>query len=125
MDARSDIRATVGLAGPYDFLPLTDPKLKIIFGPREARPSTQPIAYADGKDPPMLLAAGETDEVVDPGNSTRLAARITAKGGQARAKLYPSMTHRLLIGVFAGPFRFMAPVLNDSVAFMRAHDGPS
>ena len=124
MDPRTDIRATVGLAGPYDFLPLTDAKLKDIFGPRQARPDTQPINHVDGKAPPLLLAAGLDDDVIDPGNNTRLAERIHAAGGEAEVKLYPSLTHPLILGAFAGPLRFVAPSLKDSVAFMRAHDLP-
>lgn len=123
MEPQTDIRGALGLAGPYDFLPITDRKLKVIFGPPAAWPSTQPMAHADAKDPPLWLAAGSTDEVVDPGNSTRLAARVREVGGRAEARIYPSMTHRLLLGVFAGPFRFMAPVLKDAVAFMHANEG--
>jgi acetyl esterase/lipase len=125
MTAQTDIRGALGLAGPYDFLPITDRKLKVIFGPPSTWPSTQPIAHADAKDPPLWLATGADDEVVDPGNSTRLAARVHEVGGRAEAKVYPSMTHRLLLGVFAGPFRFMAPVLNDAVDFMHRNQGPS
>ena len=54
------VAATVGLAGPYDFLPLTDPALKDIFGPRASRPQTQPINYVDGAAPPMLWSAAVT-----------------------------------------------------------------
>lgn len=124
MEPQTDIRGALGLAGPYDFLPITDSKLKVIFGPPSTWPATQPIAHADAKDPPLWLAVGDRDDVVDPGNSTRLAARVHQVGGRAEAKIYPSMTHKLLLGVFAGPFRFMAPVLRDAVAFMHAHEGP-
>ena len=122
MEPRTDIRGALGLAGPYDFLPITDKKLKIIFGPRQGWPDTQPITFADGRDPPLWLAAGLNDEVIDPGNATRLAARVRDRGGEAEAKLYPSLTHPLILGAFAGPLRFVAPVLRDAVGFMRAHD---
>lgn len=125
MEPRSDIRGALGLAGPYDFLPLTDRKLKLIFGPPSGWRDTQPITFADGKGPPLWLAAGLSDEVIDPGNATRLAARVHARGGEAEAKLYPSVTHPLILGAFAGPLRFVAPVLSDATAFMRAHDEPT
>ncbi len=41
---RARIRSVVGLAGPYDFLPLTDPTLQIIFGTANDLTRTQPIA---------------------------------------------------------------------------------
>jgi len=122
LEPAKDLRAAVGLSGPYDFLPLRDRTLMTIFGPEEARPQTQPITYADGRGPPMLLAAGLRDTVVDPGNATRLAARIREKGGEAEVILYPKLDHRLAIGAFAGPLRFVAPTLRDTVAFLRRHD---
>src|SRR6185437_4686346 len=73
---RARIECAVGLAGPYDFLPLTDPELKIIFGTEPDLAKTQPITYADGDAPPVLLATGRLDRIVSPGNVTRLAARI-------------------------------------------------
>jgi putative thioredoxin len=43
MNPDTDVAAFVGLAGPYDFLPLQSDVLKTIFGPEESRPATQPI----------------------------------------------------------------------------------
>jgi acetyl esterase/lipase len=49
----STVAGVIGIAGPYDFLPLTDPKLIEIFG--GARNTAMlPITYIDGKRPPML-----------------------------------------------------------------------
>jgi len=121
LDPRRDVRAVVGLAGPYDFLPLHSEELKIIFGPEAQRPATQPITYADGDAPPMLLATDRNDKLVDPGNSDRLAARIRSKGGEAETRVYGGVNHQLMIGVFASPLRFLAPVLRDTVAFIDAH----
>jgi acetyl esterase/lipase len=118
LSPKDAIRGTVGLAGPYDFLPIVDDTLKVIFGPEEAWPATQPITYADGSAPPMLLITGTADNVVDPGNSQRLADRITAKGGSAEVKTYTGIGHQILVGSMAAPLRFLAPVLDDSVGFM-------
>jgi acetyl esterase/lipase len=122
MDPARDVRAAVALSGPYDFLPLQDDTLKVIFGPEQTRPLTQPITYVDGAAPPMLLGAGTADKVVDPANATRLSARIHAKGGEAEVRFYPRVSHALAIGAFAAPLRFTAPTLKDTVAFMRRHD---
>lgn len=122
MDPARDVRAAVALAGPYDFLPLHDRTLMTIFGPEAARPLTQPIAYADGRAPPMFLGAPVRDTVVDPQNANRLAAKIRAQGGQAEVKFYPRISHQLAIGAFAAPLRFLAPTLDDTVDFLRRHD---
>ncbi len=97
LDPRRDVSGIVGLAGPYDFLPLRDEKLKIIFGPEDTRPDTQPINHVDGSAPPMLLMAGSKDTTVDPGNTTRLAAAIHAHGGTVTATILPGKSHISLL----------------------------
>ena len=121
LDPRRDLAGTVGLAGPYDFLPLRDEKLKIIFGPPDRRPDTQPINHVDGQAPPMLLLAGDKDSVVDPGNATRLAAAIAARGGEGEARIYPGVGHVGLITALLPPFRHRAPVLDAVVDFIALH----
>jgi acetyl esterase/lipase len=118
IDPRQQIRATVGLAGPYDFLPLDTDQLKAIFGPPEQWPSTQPINHVEGDAPPMLLVAGAEDDVVRPANVAHLAARIRAKGGRVEEKYYYGIGHMKLVGALADPLRFLAPVLDDTTAFM-------
>jgi len=125
LNNRRDIRGTVGLAGPYDFLPLKDEKLKTIFGPADQRARTQPIHFVDGKAAPMFLAAGTLDTTVDPGNTTRLARKIEARGGRVADVLYPGVDHRTLIGAFSPLLRRRAPVLADTVRFIRAVTQPA
>ena len=61
----SSVRGVIGVAGPYDFLPLTDPALIAMFGGAQL-PQTQPIHAIDGKRPPMLLLTGTEDKTVLP-----------------------------------------------------------
>lgn len=121
LDPRRDVRAAVGLAGPYDFLPLTSEPLKLIFGPVADRRDTQPITHADGASPPLWLAAPKKDRVVDPGNATRLAHRVRAKGGRAETRFYPRVSHETMVGSIGAPLRFLAPVLADATAFIDRH----
>ncbi len=117
IDPVSRLRGVIGLSGPYDFLPLTDPELIAIFGGAD-RPRTQPITYVDGRNPQMLLAAGDEDTIVRPRNSVRLGERIRASGGSADVLLYSGIGHVETIGAFASPLRFLAPTLRDTLAFM-------
>lgn len=119
MSPRADLRGMVGLAGPYDFLPLDSDELRSIFAPGRPLRSTQPIDHVDGRNPPVLLLAGSADRVVQPSNSTRLAARIRLAGGVVEARLYPGVDHLQILGAFAGSLRFLAPTLHDSARFMR------
>jgi acetyl esterase/lipase len=116
---RARIASAVGLAGPYDFLPLTDPVLQVIFGTEADLSRTQPITFADGSAPPLLLISGLDDTTVRPANSMRLAARIREHGGAAMEKYYPGVGHVALVGAIAAPLRFVAPTLRDVVGFLQ------
>ncbi|MBC9177124.1 alpha/beta hydrolase [Roseomonas ludipueritiae] len=113
-----DLAGVIGIAGPYDFLPLRA-DLRPIFGPAEQLARTQPISFADGANPPMLLLQGEADETVDPGNARRLAGRIQANGGPVETRFYPGIGHAAIAGALSGTLRFLAPTLRDALAFMR------
>ena len=118
LDARSDLAGLIGVSGPYDFLPIKDQTLKVIFG-GDNRPETQPISYVVGGEAPALLVTGQTDDSVDPDNASRLAARFAEKGSDARVIIYPRVGHLSIVGAFAFPLRFLAPVLDDVDAFVR------
>ena len=113
-----NVCGVIGLAGPYDFLPLHDDELKIIFGPEAERPRSQPINYVSAQAPPMLLLAGRDDTTVDPGNTLRLAARLRAVGASVQDELYPGIGHKALIAAFARPLGFLAPARRAVVRFV-------
>lgn len=98
------------LAGPYDFLPITDPDIVPIFP--DPGPQTQPVTYADGRNPPLLLLAGDEDRTVRPRNTTALAARVRAAGGPVEARLLPGLGHIGIILAFAPLFRSKGSVLD-------------
>ena len=123
LDPDRDIAGMVGLAGPYDFLPLHDPDLEPIFAPAGDLTKTQPITYARAGAPPMLLLTGAGDTVVLPRNSQRLAERIAALGGRAEVRAYEGVGHMTIIGALSRLLAWKAPVLDDSVAFVRAAGG--
>jgi acetyl esterase/lipase len=111
-----DIAGLIGISGPYDFLPLTG-TLRTIFGGANV-PATQPISHVSAGAPPALLVTGERDGMVEPSNSSRLAARLHAAGDDATVLTYPWVGHLTIIGAFARPLRFLAPVLHDVDAFI-------
>jgi len=117
LDPDRALRGFVGLSGPYDFLPLHSDHLRDILGPESGLWRTQPINFVDRRVVPSFIATGARDTVVDPANSTRLAARIRTYGGAARLVVYPRAGHTL-IGAFSPMFRPLAPVLSDSARFI-------
>lgn len=116
---RAAVRAAVGLAGPYDFLPFDVPASQEAFG-RWPRPAeTQPVSFASADDPPVLLLTGDDDATVRPRNSLALAERLKAAGGRAETKVYRGVDHTEIVAAFSRPFRGRAPVLEDAAAFFR------
>ena len=116
LEPSRDIAGLIGIAGPYDFLPLRDEILKVIFGGN--LPETQPIFHVAPGVPPALLLTGSRDRRVEPGNATRLAARLCAAGNVATVRTYRGVGHLVIISAFAPPLRFLIPVLRDTEAFI-------
>lgn len=114
------VRGLIGLAGPYDFLPLTGPITRAVLGYPNTPITTQPIHFASPAAPPALLVTSERDDVVNPGNSSRLAARLRQHGVTAQVVVYPTLGHRTLLGALAAPLRALGPVLDDVAAFINA-----
>ena len=118
-----DLAGVIGLAGPYDFLPLTDDGIKQAFGPREHWQDTQPIAFVDGDEPPFLLIQGDADRVVDPGNAARLAARLREHGETVTVTQVHGVGHVGLVNGFRTPRA--SPVLAESVAWIQRASAPA
>ncbi|MGI9511246.1 MAG: alpha/beta hydrolase [Geminicoccaceae bacterium] len=118
----ADIEGLIGLAGPYDFLPIRDPVVKEVFAVDDLD-DTQPITHADGQAPRTLLLTGDDDETVLPRNSLRLAEVINAAGGDADVKTYERIGHVGIVLAMASPFRWLAPTLEDVVAFIKGTSG--
>ena len=113
------IAGMIGLAGPYDFLPLGAPDLKDMFGPAERYPASQPITFARAEAPPLLLLHGKADETVYPRNSINLARAVRERGGDAEVKLYAGVGHSAILAALSRPLRGRAPVVDDVDRFIR------
>lgn len=114
-----ELAGFIGLAGPYDFLPLKSERLKVIFGPEERRPLSQPINFVTGDAPPALLLHGDADTIVGPHNSANLAQRIQERGGKVQHLRYPGLGHREIVVNLSALFRAGKPELPAIAAFIR------
>ena len=113
---RKAVRGFVGLAGPYDFLPL-DNTTRPVFGNTSDLQSTQPVSFASAGDPPTLLMVAGKDTLVAPRNSVRLATLLQQAGVPAEIRSYPRIGHVGIVTALAKPLRGRAPVLDDLAAF--------
>jgi acetyl esterase/lipase len=116
---RSRVRGLIGLAGPYDFLPLKGDIVQQAFGGVADPASTQPVRYVQPGDPPAFLATGAKDDFVRPRNSDSLAARLRSAGVPVERKTYPGVGHVGLLTAIAKPLRGRASVLDDMAAFAK------
>ena len=117
----SDLAGVVGIAGPYNFAPITDPNYTVVFAPGGNGAATQPITYANGHAPPMLLLVGSDDHTVGMRDTVALTNRIRSLGGNVEDKIYPGLSHLGIIGAFAPILRWRAPTLRDTWDFIAAH----
>ena len=114
------IRGVIGIAGPYDFLTLTDPDYIDMFHGANNQ-DAMPVNHVDGKRPPMLLATGSDDGTVLPRNSDRMAAKLKAHGNSAEVIKYPGVGHVGIILSLAPGFRGKTTLREDMLRFIRSH----
>lgn len=112
------IKAAVGLCGPYDFYPFTGRAIEALS--QWPRPmETQPIKFVRADAPPMLLVTASNDTQVRPYNAVNLTAALKKVGAPVVFRNYEGLTHENVVMALSRPFRGKAPVLADSVAFIR------
>lgn len=116
--SRDWLSGMIGLAGPYDFLPIYDPTLRDIFGPPEKFQDTQPIFYVDGENPPLLLMAGQDDEIVSAENTNSLRRAVVSAGGAVDVVMYPKMSHEKLVSSLATRLQSSTDVMAHVVEFI-------
>ena len=109
----------IGLAGPYDFLPIGDTKTQVAFNWPGTPADSQPLSHVSGASPPALLLAPTQDKVVDAQRSTAsMARRLKASGVRVESELFDTVSHVTLVASMASVLRSRAPVLERVTAFV-------
>jgi len=117
-----ELAGFIGLAGPYDFLPLKDPDFIDMFGrTHDAQLRSQPVHFVDGDEPPMLLMQGDADKTVWPRNASSMASAMQRESELVEVKMYPDIGHVGLLLAMSSTFGSKAPVLEDTMKFIHAH----
>lgn len=117
----SELAGWVGLAGPYDFIPIDNVKTREVFHHPDVPPDSQPIHHVSGQAPRTFLGVAKKDDLVDPErNGAQLAERLQAAGVPVQFERYDHVGHISLIGSFAQPLRWMSPALREVSAFVKA-----
>lgn len=117
--AQSQVSAWIGLAGPYDFLPIGEPMTQAAFEWPDTPADSQPLAHVTPRSPPALLLVADKDTSVDPDrNSAAMAARLQQLGVEVSFRRYPRVNHATLVGSLGTPLRWLAPVRRDVLRFL-------
>lgn len=123
--SRTWLRGMIGLAGPYDFMPLTAPDLRDMFGPPDRYAFSQPILFVDGQNPPMLLLHAEDDQTVLVKNTRNLSKAVAKAGGPVETLVYPKIScpafnsHSCILATIAAPLRKQSDVLAGITDFIK------
>ncbi len=116
-----EIRAFIGLAGPYD-LPLNDPSVVGKFDHLAHPLEANPVALATAAAPRTLLIHGESDVTVGLHHTRKLQAKLQSLGVPVTVRVYANTNHTRVIGALASSLRFLNPVFADIEQFLKSLD---
>ena len=115
----SVFKGWIGLAGPYDFLPIENRDVRPVFFYPDSPPDSQPINHISASAPPSLLIASVDDNLVNPKRNTGgLANKLRAAGVPVEAFYFTRTSHATLVASMSRPLRWLAPVLDRVTAFI-------
>ena len=113
----------IGLAGPYDFLPIGDRKTQVAFEWPNTPPDSQALFHAGSStaaSPPALLLAPLNDSLVNTQRSTvGMANRLKSSGVRVQSELFDTVSHITIVATMASVLRGRAPVLERVVGFVK------
>lgn len=111
----------IGLAGPYDFLPIQDPEVQPVFHHPHSPPDSQVLFHDLRASPPAWLALAPQDPYVNPqANTLRLHARLRAAGVSSQLLSVPRASHISLVAMLSPLFQAWVPLLDAVMAFVAA-----
>jgi acetyl esterase/lipase len=120
----ASLRGWIGLAGPYDFLPVQNPTTRPVFHAPDTPADSQPVAHVSASAPPALLIAANKDDLVNPVRNTGgLAARLRNAGVPVREIYYDGVGHATLVASLSSTLQRLAPTLDAVEAFVRSDGG--
>jgi len=118
------LRGWIGMAGPYNFLPVENETTRPVFLYPDTPPDSQPVNHVTTLAPPTLLITARSDTTVNPErNSGTLAERLRAAGVPVQEVAYSGVNHATLVATLASPLRRLAPSLDVIEEFVLSDGG--
>jgi len=117
----SILQGWIGLAGPYDFIPIENPDVKPVFFFPDTPSDSQPLAHVSSIAPPSLLIAAGNDTIVNPVRNTGgLARALRAQGIAVTEHYFDYVSHASLIATLSSSLHFLSPAIDEIVQFVFA-----
>ncbi len=118
------LRGWIGLAGPYDFIPIENPTTRPVFHFPNTPPESQPINHVSNATPAALLIAASEDKLVNPRRNTgKMADKLRANQVPVLELYYDGVSHTTLVASLAAPLRSLAPTLDAVSKFIDSDGG--
>jgi acetyl esterase/lipase len=113
------LRGWIGLAGPYDFLPVENRTARPVFNYPYTQAESQPINHVGATSPPALLIAAKSDDLVNPERNTGgLAKRLRVAGLPVREEYFGGVNHYTLVASLSSSLHGLAPTLDRVARFV-------
>lgn len=120
------LQGWIGLAGPYNFLPIQNPDVKPVFFHPNTPPESQPVNQVTRNAPPALLIAPRSDDMVNPARNTGRLAQVLRESDVPVAEIYfDRVNHVTLVGSLSRPLRYFAPALDEITRFVETESAKS
>lgn len=118
------LRGWIGMAGPYNFLPVQNRTTQPVFDAPNTPADSQPVNHVGASSPPALLIAANDDNLVNPARNTGgMAAKLRANHVPVRELYYDGVTHTTLVASLSNSLKKLAPTLDAVEAFVRSDGG--
>lgn len=118
------LRGWIGMAGPYNFLPVENETTRPVFHYPDTPRDSQPVEHVRAAAPPALLIAARNDTTVNPERNTGvLADRMRNAGVAVREEYYDNVNHATLVATLSSTLSRLAPSLDAIEDFVRSDGG--
>jgi acetyl esterase/lipase len=121
---KKDIKAFVGLAGPYDFKPLIK-RYADVFDDASLHPDICCSSFVDGSEPPMLLAQAGADMIVGSYTNDPLIKALGQKSVPLETQTYTGMGHMAIVLALSPMYSQDKTVINHMHEFFQRHIQPA
>lgn len=113
----------IGIAGPYDFLPIGIPEVQTAFDWPGTPADSQPLVHVSAAAPRTLLIAARDDALVSPQRNTlALDQRLRQAGVPTHTHVLDRVSHVTVLGALARPLNFLAPVAGLVTDFVKVSE---